>query len=109
MSTPESSPDRATLIASLRDYVEQIREEGLEGLEALSSVGPSTLTTKTQVKIPEARTTASRPSAASVPAQQVAKPPAAMAAVARQSTEPSPRSAPAELFYLYPELEKTTD
>jgi len=34
MSSPSSPLDRPTLIATLRDYVEQLREEGMEGLPA---------------------------------------------------------------------------
>ncbi|HUY18819.1 MAG TPA: uracil-DNA glycosylase [Candidatus Binataceae bacterium] len=32
MSRPQSGPDRKLLLATLRDYVEQLREEGLEGI-----------------------------------------------------------------------------
>jgi len=38
MNSSESPPDRATILASLRDYVEQLREEGLEGLPASRSI-----------------------------------------------------------------------
>jgi uracil-DNA glycosylase family 4 len=41
MSSTISSPDRATLIATLRDYVEQLREEGMEGLPASESPAPA--------------------------------------------------------------------
>ena len=34
MSSPSSPPDRQTIFATLRDYVEQLREEGMEGLPA---------------------------------------------------------------------------
>ncbi len=37
MNAPSSPPDRQTLIATLRDYVEQLREEGMEGLPAAAS------------------------------------------------------------------------
>lgn len=37
MNAPSSPPDRQTLIATLRDYVEQLREEGMEGLPAAVS------------------------------------------------------------------------
>ena len=40
MSSPSSPPDRATLLESLRDYVEQLREEGLEGLPASITPAP---------------------------------------------------------------------
>ena len=32
-----SSLDRRTLVATIRDYVEQLREEGMEGLPASTS------------------------------------------------------------------------
>ncbi len=32
-----SPPDRRTLVATIRDYVEQLREEGMEGLPASAS------------------------------------------------------------------------
>jgi hypothetical protein len=35
-----SPPDRRTLIATLRDYVEQLREEGMEGIPAPASPAP---------------------------------------------------------------------
>jgi len=81
MSTSASPPDRATLLASLRDYVEQIREEGLEGLEGR---GP--------VASPPARVrTPATPTMTTSPAD-------------------SPlRSEPAERSYLYTGLEQTTD
>ncbi|MGH7916635.1 MAG: hypothetical protein ACREQE_04140, partial [Candidatus Binataceae bacterium] len=42
MSAAAMPPDRACLLATLRDYVEQLREEGLEGLPA-SSIGSSAI------------------------------------------------------------------
>jgi uracil-DNA glycosylase len=107
MSTPESSPDRTTLLASLRDYVEQIREEGLEGLEGYRG-DAAAASARTQVQIPAARATAA-PSRSSATSAQVAAAQAPVLVETPHSSEPSPRSAPAELFYLYPELEKTTD
>jgi uracil-DNA glycosylase family 4 len=35
-----SLPDRRTLVATIRDYVEQLREEGMEGLPVTTSSGP---------------------------------------------------------------------
>jgi uracil-DNA glycosylase len=45
MSIQRTLPDRATVLASLRDYIEQLREEGLDGLPAVkppsaASTGP---------------------------------------------------------------------
>jgi DNA polymerase len=42
MSSPSSPLDRQTLIATLRDYVEQLREEGMEGLPAATSAAQAT-------------------------------------------------------------------
>jgi uracil-DNA glycosylase len=109
MSTPESSPDRATLLASLRDYVEQIREEGLEGLEGR---GGATSPEPVKPRAGSARATAaaSRSSAATTPSQVAAPPsPTAVATATPQSADPPVRATPAELFYLYPGLEKTAD
>src|SRR6266852_6268786 len=73
-----SSPDRQTLIATLRDYVEQLREEGMEGLPAA---------------VPSARTT-----------QHGSSAPGAIEAVA--ASEGALESV--ELFSKYPGLEATT-
>ncbi len=82
MSIPSSPPDRRALVASLRDYVEQLREEGMEGLPA-SSPAESTAVSR-------AGTTA-RASAPSSVASPAAAPPL-----------------PVELFAKYPGLEKTS-
>jgi uracil-DNA glycosylase len=105
MSTPASPPDRDTLMASLRDYIEQIREEGLEGLEGQSGLTASSKPAKTPARA--ATAPASRSSA--TPRTVAASPTAGPVAGATQSAEPSPRAAPAELSYLYPELEQTAD
>ena len=47
MSSPSSPPDRATLLESLRDYVEQLREEGLEGLPASRTPAPGAVAKST--------------------------------------------------------------
>jgi uracil-DNA glycosylase family 4 len=39
MSIETKSPDRSVVLASLRDYIEQLREEGLEGLPASDNFG----------------------------------------------------------------------
>jgi uracil-DNA glycosylase len=99
MSTPAAPPDRATLLASLRDYVEQIREEGLEGLEGRSAA--STVSAKTPAAPARAIAEASRPSAP--------PPPTPSPVSATRVTAAPAQSAPGELFYLYPDLEKTAD
>jgi uracil-DNA glycosylase family 4 len=103
MGPSNSPPDRATLLASLRDYVEQIREEGLEGL--------SRTATPVATASPR-RATVTRPSAsATVPKGSTSSPAPAGAA---HTAEPTPvvnstASAATDLFYLYPGLEKTGD
>src|SRR5579863_7776026 len=79
MSSPSSLPDRPTLIATLRDYVDQLREEGMEGLPA--SV-PSAQTMRSATSTPAAVDTA-RIASAGVPKS-------------------------AELFSKYPGLEATS-
>src|SRR5580700_7705734 len=75
MSMPGSPPDRATLFASLRDYVEQIREEGLDGLEDRKDRGGSAVPNEAGAGAP---ISASVSNAAIT--QKVAPPPAATAA-----------------------------
>src|ERR1700676_490777 len=79
MSSPSSPLDRQTLIATLRDYVEQLREEGMEGLPAAA---PSTRATQPR---------ASAPGAVETPVT---------------ATAAAPRSV--ELFSKYPGLEATS-
>jgi DNA polymerase len=104
MSTQTPPPDRATLLASLRDYVEQIREEGLEGLSPASV--SAAIASRDRAPAP-------RPSAPEPIIKAPASPPAP--AIAMPTTDPTPAandpgSSPvADLFYLYPGLEKTGD
>jgi uracil-DNA glycosylase family 4 len=106
MSTSTTQPDRATILASLRDYVEQIREEGLEGL---SGTAPPATSQKT--------TAAARPESAVAAPPREERPitsPANVAAapspyVAAPTTDASKTPAPTELTYKYPGLEKTAD
>src|SRR5215469_6423976 len=84
MSNSGSVPDRNLLIATLRDYVQQLREEGLEGLpgEARAAREPS----------------------------RVESPGAARVAAPQSSwSGPEPRPAPAAtgMFSMYPGLETT--
>lgn len=84
MSDRVAIPDRRLLLDSLRDYVEQIREEGMDGLplkEGRSAPNP-----------------AATPRAATVESKRTADPVGAAAAPLA-----------AELFSKYPGLEKTTD
>jgi uracil-DNA glycosylase len=93
MTIAGNSPDRATILASLRDYVEQLREEGLEGL-------------------PSATIARGEPLAAPATRRPVAAP--GIAPVVSRGAPALPSHAPAspvstELFYLYPGLEQTAE
>ncbi len=98
MSIRTDPPDRSLMLASLRDYVEQLREEGLEGPPAATEARP-----------------AAGPRAAAAPARDKIAPPAPTPPAAMIATHPardgSPATAaaPTELFYRYPGLEKTDD
>ena len=96
-------PDRATILASLRDYVEQIREEGLEGLS--SSVAPaiSQKTSTTRESVVAAPPREARPIASS---PNVAAPSPSLKAPA---TVASNTPASTEATYKYPGLETTAD
>ncbi|HKV54557.1 MAG TPA: uracil-DNA glycosylase [Candidatus Binataceae bacterium] len=109
MSTQPLSPDRTKILASLRDYVEQLREEGMEGLPVTARAAalepqaveplPSAAAASAQ-----AATSAPRPSASSAEKRLV---------VTRDDGEPArPAATPAsgtasEPVYRYPDLEKT--
>jgi uracil-DNA glycosylase family 4 len=101
MSMPGSPPDRATLFASLRDYVEQIREEGLDGLEDRKDRGGSAVPNEAGAGAP---ISASVSNAAIT--QKVAPPPAATAA---PSADAQVGLASAGNSYAYLGLEKTSD
>jgi uracil-DNA glycosylase len=89
MSTPSRPPDRATILASLRDYVEQIREEGLEGLSVTTAAAP--------------------PAKAPAPAEVAPTAPHSSATTAAPPA-PAPKTPEsAELVYHYPGLENTAD
>lgn len=86
---PENNQiDRSLYLASLRDYIEQLREEGLEGLPLN---GPLALPPRSAPTRPVAPLASPLPS----PSKPAAPPPAAMV--------------PNELLARYPGLEKTTD
>jgi uracil-DNA glycosylase len=93
------APEQATLLASLRDYIEQLREEGLDGLPAIN---------------PPAEIAAA--SAARKPARMANSPDEKRLTVKRddsvqqpQSLLDTPANTATELFYRYPGLEKTAD
>jgi DNA polymerase len=93
MSTPTTPPDRATILASMRDYVEQIREEGLEGLSSTAAA----------VASQKSSASPSRATIAATPA------PSPSPSVAAPATDASKTPMPTELTYLYPGLEKAGD
>jgi hypothetical protein len=88
MGVPSGPPDRATFLASLRDYIEQLREEGIEGLPG----------TARPPRAPSKVVVARQPAAASVALTSPAP--------AAASAPPAPAT---ELFYLYPGLERPTE
>ena len=92
MGATSGPPDRATFLASLRDYVEQLREEGMAGLPATER----TPRTPSKVAVPRR---------AAPPAAPVVRPSTLVA----PGVESAPLAAPAELFYLYPGLERPSD
>jgi DNA polymerase len=103
-------PDRATVLASLQDYIEQLREEGLDGLPAVNQ--------------PSAASAGLQPRTADVAAATATMKPATMADSpdekkltvkrddsARQAQSPvnTPANTATELFYRYPGLERVAD
>lgn len=103
MGTSNSPTDRATLLASLRDYVEQIREEGLEGLSRTATPVPTA--SRGRAEAPRSRApepSPKVPASAPAPAIAISTPNSAPAANTTSSSA-------TDLFYLYPGLEKTDD
>ena len=103
------TPDRETVLASLRDYIEQLREEGLDGLPALNP--PSAALAGPQLQTAEA----AKASAARKSATMATSPDEKKLMVMRddgvqqpQSLAATPMVASDELFYRYPGLEQTT-
>jgi uracil-DNA glycosylase family 4 len=90
MSSLDNQSERAKLLASIRDYVDQLREEGLEGLPVSATARVrAPLTPGKPVALPE-RSTKSSP-----PLKPVMSSPAPLV--------------PNELLARYPELEKTSN
>jgi uracil-DNA glycosylase len=91
MSRDLSAPEqRHLLLDSVRDYLEQLAEEGLEGLPAMAP----TRSTAPKAAVP----------AASVPARDGVS---SRDAAAGAASPPRPASAPIEMLSRYPGLEKT--
>jgi DNA polymerase len=110
MSSDRVAVDRATLLASLRDYLEQLREEGLEGLPAANP--PPTALAGPQPWMAEV--TAAKE--ASKLGRKAASSPDEKRLTVRRDEEDEHETAvtpltnnETELFYRYPGLEKTND
>jgi uracil-DNA glycosylase family 4 len=105
MSIERMPPDRATVLASLRDYIEQLREEGLDGLPV---VEPASAQAVTEIKAtqPEAVSLTDKPAIAT-PADEK-KLTLKHDHNAEQRQYPSDAPNATELFYRYPGLERTS-
>lgn len=106
MSTQRIAPDQATLLASLRDYVEQLREEGIDGLPVANP----------RAALPASRMTEVETSSARTPAAPAKRPDERKVTVERDGSDNEPARSPespvvpaSEFFYRYPGLEKTGD
>lgn len=103
MSVRTNPPDFELILASLRDYVEQLREEGLEGPPA----GESSAAPRESPRVHAAIETP--PAAAAARSRVVADDRQTQPPLAASASDATPPSAPDELFYRYPGLEKTAD
>jgi uracil-DNA glycosylase len=96
--------DRARVLVSLRDYIEQLLEEGLDGLPVIKP--PSAAPTQTpQIDVRAAVNDS--PAADSSPDQRLTL--KRDAAEQPQPPSPTPINAATEFFYRYPGLEKTAN
>ena len=95
MSDAAIPPDRRTIIASLRDYVEQLREEGMEGVPAPKRAPVAIAATSRG-----SNTSAVSGAQGAAPLTATSPPPACSVVAAETSTARA---------YLYPGLEKTSD
>jgi DNA polymerase len=105
----QTPPDRAIVLASLRDYIEQLREEGIDGLPApkrpatalYSSQGPNAAAAQETVAS-SSTTIALSPDHKRLTVKHDAS-------AENSESLPSPPTTATELFYRYPGLEKTAD
>jgi uracil-DNA glycosylase family 4 len=104
MSTHKRLPARATILATLQDYVEQLREEGLDGLPAVNQ-SPAELNSSPP----------GRGAARTLPGKAAARDEKKLRlepdhnATQPQIAPATPPKAITELLYRYPGLEKTGD
>jgi uracil-DNA glycosylase len=100
MGTSDISPDRSRLLASIRDYLDQLREEGLEGVpapvKAKAISEPSAVAMTATPKAPAVALTRSETAAATA------------APASSSASAPAP-GASADQPYRYPGLEQTED
>jgi uracil-DNA glycosylase len=103
MSEGNSSPDRAHILATLRDYVEQLREEGMEGLPAAVSAA-----TRAAAPPPPEPSPPASAQSADEPSQSAmfASPERNFAGAKSEDAAPARGISPA-LFSLYPGLDQT--
>ncbi len=110
MSTRQTPPNRAALLASLSDYIVQLREEGLDGIPTAHPTAapagvlkPRMQATAEQTAATESARPAEAPARISLTVndEESAGPP--------QPLPSSPTAAATDLFYRYPGLEKTGD
>jgi uracil-DNA glycosylase len=99
MGTSDMPPDRSRLLASIRDYLEQLREEGLEGVPA-----PAKAASISQTPAISKATVAKAPPVALARSATSSSP----AAPPPSASTPAP-AASMDLLYRYPGLEKTED
>jgi len=110
MSSQHSRPDRTTILVSLRDYIEQLREEGLDGLPTVSQSQGSLARPRQETAEIEALG-ATRRSGRPPDSPEEKK-----LTILRddgpekpQSPLQTPGNTSPELFYRFPGLEKTDD
>ncbi|GEM_PF-164598 len=117
MSRPERGPDRRMLLATLRDYVEQLREEGMEGVPysgAAPGFGDDARRRRASSPKPSAASVALVSGAAGT-AGGMAKPPSGGFAIPNRPDGAAGGRAPLRaatsgaLLPIYPGLEKTAD
>jgi uracil-DNA glycosylase len=97
--------DQATLLASLRDYIEQLREEGIDGLPTAK---PHAARAASQPAEVEASAAKRSPALAELTDERKLSVKRDKSSDQAQSLAP-PLPAAAEMFYRYPGLEKTDD